>query len=42
VIPVMREHLAIIAAMKRRDTSSAVEAAIAHIMNARARALRLE
>lgn len=42
VIPVMREHLAIIAAMKRRDTSAAVEAAIAHITNARARALRLE
>jgi len=42
VIPVMREHLAIIAAMKRRDTAAAVEAAIAHVMNARARALRLE
>lgn len=42
VIPVMREHLAIIAAMKRRDTAAAVEAAVAHIMNARARALRLE
>ncbi len=41
-IPVMREHLAIVAAMRRRDTSAAVEAAIAHIMNARARALRLE
>jgi DNA-binding GntR family transcriptional regulator len=42
VIPVMREHLAIVAAMMRRDTSAAVEAAVAHIMNARARALRLE
>lgn len=42
VIPVMREHLAIIAAMKRRDAQAAVESAIAHIMNARARALRLE
>jgi len=42
VIPVMREHLAIIAAMKRRDVAGAVEAAMAHIMNARARALRLE
>ncbi len=42
VIPVMHEHLSIIAAMKRRDASAAVEAAIAHIMNARARALRLE
>ncbi|MGF9758394.1 GntR family transcriptional regulator [Microvirga sp. 0TCS3.31] len=42
VIPVMREHLAIIAAMKRRDSSAAVEASVAHIMNARARALRLE
>jgi DNA-binding GntR family transcriptional regulator len=42
VIPVMREHLAIIAAMKRRDAQAAVDCAIAHIMNARARALRLE
>jgi DNA-binding GntR family transcriptional regulator len=42
VIPVMREHLAIIAAMKRRDAQAAVESALAHIMNARARALRLE
>jgi DNA-binding GntR family transcriptional regulator len=41
VIPVMREHLVIIAAMKRRDSGAAVEAAVAHIMNARARALRL-
>jgi DNA-binding GntR family transcriptional regulator len=42
VIPVMREHLAIVAAMRQRDTSAAVEATVAHIMNARARALRLE
>ena len=42
VIPVMREHLAIIAAMKRRDARAAVQCAVAHIMNARARALRLE
>jgi len=42
VIPVMREHLAIIAAIKRRDSAAAVEAAVAHIMNARARALRME
>jgi DNA-binding GntR family transcriptional regulator len=42
VIPVMREHLAIIAAMKRRDAQAAVESALAHIMNARTRALRLE
>jgi DNA-binding GntR family transcriptional regulator len=42
VIPVMREHLAIIAAMKARDTATAVEATVAHIMNARTRALRLE
>jgi DNA-binding GntR family transcriptional regulator len=42
VIPVMREHLVIIAAMKRRDSTAAVEAVVAHIMNARARALRLE
>jgi DNA-binding GntR family transcriptional regulator len=42
VIPVMHEHMAIIAAMKRRDPTAAVQAAVAHIMNARARALRLE
>ncbi|WP_445500839.1 GntR family transcriptional regulator [Microvirga sp. G4-2] len=42
VIPVMHEHLAIIAAMKRRDSAAAVEAAVAHIMNARSRALKLE
>jgi DNA-binding GntR family transcriptional regulator len=42
VIPVMHEHLVIIAAMKRRDPAAAVAAAAAHIMNARARALRLE
>ncbi|MGO4527083.1 GntR family transcriptional regulator [Microvirga sp. 2MCAF35] len=42
VLPVMREHLAIIAAMRRRDMPGAVEAAVAHIMSARARALRLE
>jgi DNA-binding GntR family transcriptional regulator len=42
VLPVMREHLAIIEAMKQRNTTAAVEAAVAHIMSARARALRLE
>jgi DNA-binding GntR family transcriptional regulator len=42
VIPVMHEHLAIIAALKARDTAAAVAAAVAHIMNARTRALRLE
>ncbi len=42
VIPVMREHLAIISAMKRRDVTAAVDAAVSHIMNARSRALRLE
>ena len=42
VVPVMREHLAIIAAMKARDMEAAIEAASAHIMNARARALRLD
>jgi DNA-binding GntR family transcriptional regulator len=42
VIPVMHEHLAIIAALKARDTAAAVEAAVAHVMNARTRALRLE
>jgi len=42
VIPVMHEHLSIITAMKRRDAMAAVDAAVAHIMNARTRALRLE
>jgi DNA-binding GntR family transcriptional regulator len=42
VIPVMHEHLAIIAAIRARDASAAVDAAAAHIMNARTRALRLE
>jgi DNA-binding GntR family transcriptional regulator len=42
VVPVMQEHLAIIAALKARNPSAAVDAAVAHIMNARARALRLE
>jgi DNA-binding GntR family transcriptional regulator len=41
VIPVMREHLSIVAAIKARDTQAAVDAAAAHIMNARTRALRL-
>jgi DNA-binding GntR family transcriptional regulator len=42
VIPVMDEHLAVIAALKARNAAAAIEAAVAHIMNARARALRLE
>jgi len=42
VVPVMREHLLIIAAMKTRNSGAAVDAAVSHIMNARARALRLE
>src|SRR5690349_18812145 len=42
VIPVMREHLAIVAAIKTRNAAAAVESATAHIMNARTRALRLE
>jgi len=42
VIPVMHEHLAIIGAMRRRDCPAAIDAAVAHIMNARTRALRLE
>jgi DNA-binding GntR family transcriptional regulator len=42
VIPVMHEHLAIIAAIKARDPAAAVDAAARHIMNARTRALRLE
>ena len=41
VVPVMREHLAIIAAMKARDSAAAVGAASTHILNARSRALRL-
>lgn len=42
VVPVMHEHLAIIAAIKARDPGAAVAAAAAHITNARTRALRLE
>ena len=42
VVPVMDEHLAIIAAMKARDAAAAVEAGAAHITNARKRALRLD
>lgn len=42
VVPVMHEHLAIIAAMRARDVPTAVEATAAHVMNARRRALRLE
>ncbi|KLK94526.1 GntR family transcriptional regulator [Microvirga vignae] len=42
VIPVMQEHLVIISAMKRRDAAAAVDAAVAHIMNARSRAINLE
>jgi DNA-binding GntR family transcriptional regulator len=41
VVPVMREHLAIISALRARDVPAAMEAASAHVMNARARALRL-
>jgi DNA-binding GntR family transcriptional regulator len=41
VVPVMHEHLAIIGAMKTRDSEKAVAAAAAHITNARSRALRL-
>ena len=42
VVPVMHEHLAIIAAMKARNAAAAVEAGAAHITNARKRALRLD
>jgi DNA-binding GntR family transcriptional regulator len=42
IVPVMQEHLAIIAAMKARDVARAVEAGAAHVMNARRRALRLD
>ena len=38
----MHEHLAIIEAIRSRDVGKAVAAAASHIMNARARALRLE
>jgi DNA-binding GntR family transcriptional regulator len=41
VVPVMREHEAILDAMRARDAARAVEAAAAHITNARNRALRL-
>jgi DNA-binding GntR family transcriptional regulator len=42
VVPVMREHLVIIAAIKTRNVAAATETAAAHILNARARALGLE
>ncbi len=42
VVPVMREHLAIIRAIAARRPAEAVAAATAHVMNARTRALRLE
>ena len=42
VVPVMHEHLAIIAAIKAPRSRAAVAAAAAHITNARTRALRLE
>jgi DNA-binding GntR family transcriptional regulator len=42
VVPVMREHLAIIRAIAARQPAEAVAAAAAHVMNARTRALRLE
>lgn len=42
VLPVMHEHLAVIAALKTRDAVAATAAVTAHIMHARARALRLE
>lgn len=42
VVPVMQEHLAIISALKARNPVEAIDAATAHIMHARSRALRLE
>lgn len=42
VVPVMHEHLAIITALKTRNIAQATDAVTAHIMHARARALRLE
>lgn len=41
ILPVMGEHLAVVAAIERRDVEQAVAAAEAHIAHARARALRL-
>jgi DNA-binding GntR family transcriptional regulator len=41
VAPVMREHLAIIAAMRARTVAGAVAAAANHVASARTRALRL-
>jgi DNA-binding GntR family transcriptional regulator len=42
VVPVMREHVAIIRAIAARRPAEAVAATAAHVMNARTRALRLE
>jgi DNA-binding GntR family transcriptional regulator len=42
VVPVMREHLAIIRAIAARRPAEAVAATAAQVMNARTRALRLE
>ncbi|MDF2813049.1 MAG: GntR family transcriptional regulator, partial [Microvirga sp.] len=39
VVPVMQEHLTVIAAMETRDPTQAVEAISAHILSARNRAL---
>ncbi|QCK84531.1 GntR family transcriptional regulator [Phreatobacter aquaticus] len=42
VIPVMRDHLAVIAALERRDEAAAVEAMSFHINQSRTRALDIE
>ncbi|HUH91650.1 MAG TPA: GntR family transcriptional regulator [Casimicrobiaceae bacterium] len=41
VVPVMREHLGVIAAFETRDPAKAADAIGAHIANARGRAMRL-
>ena len=42
VIPVMRDHLAVIAALEKRDEAGAVEAMAFHINQSRTRALDIE
>ncbi|TIO17568.1 MAG: FCD domain-containing protein, partial [Mesorhizobium sp.] len=41
VVPVMREHLAVIEALEKRDPQMAVEAISQHIDNARRLALQI-
>jgi DNA-binding GntR family transcriptional regulator len=42
VVPVMRDHLAVIEALERRDAEAAAAAMAAHITNARNRAVHIE